>query len=142
VASDAQRDLALLHIEQGFYEQALPPDYRFPSIHLGNGRTLRIGQQLFFAGYPTIGGLGNRATFTLTDGRVSGFQDRGFGVLVKSAAEISAGNSGGAALDEDWRLVGLPTIVAGDDTSRLAFIYPVELIPDEWLAMTGLRRPE
>ena len=64
----------------------------------------------------------------------------GFGVLLKTAAEISAGNSGGAALDSQNRLVGLPTLVAGDETSRLGYIYPVEMLPADWLRQAGLAR--
>lgn len=138
VASDRSRDLALLRIENGFYGQAIPAGYRFPSLVLRGGNGVRMGEALTVLGYPTIGGLGNRPTITLTDGRVSGFQDRGFGVLIKTAAEISAGNSGGAVLDGQGRLVGLPTMVAGDETSRLAYIFPVELLPTEWLKLAGL----
>jgi S1-C subfamily serine protease len=138
VATDRLRDLALLRIESGFYGQSLPTGYRFPSMALRPGGLPRIGEALSVLGYPTIGGLGDRATVTLTDGRVGGYQDRGYGVLLKSGAGISAGNSGGAALDAQGRLVGLPTAVAGDETSRMAYITPVDLIPADWLRQAGL----
>ena len=130
-------DLALLKISSGLHGQALPAGYRFPHLRLGNSDDLRVGQSLGFVGFPLVGGTGSRVTITYTRGVVSGFEETSVGTIIKSDAEINEGNSGGAALDDAFRLVGLPTQVVGFDTGQLAYIYPVSLIPEEWLRIIG-----
>ncbi len=133
VAAAPERDLALLKISSGLYGQALPAGYRFPFLHIGDHETLRVGQNLGFVGFPLVGGTGSRVTITYTRGVLSGFEETSVGTIIKSDAEINEGNSGGAALNDDFELVGLPTQVVGFDAGQLAYIYPVSLIPEEWL---------
>lgn len=130
---DADRDLALLQITGGLYGQPLPADYRFPVIRLADGGLPPIGEELRFVGYPGIGGTGSRVSVTLTRGIVSGYQATGFGTIIKTDGEINEGNSGGAALNRDLRLVGLPTQIVGRDAGQLGFVHPVSLIPRPWL---------
>ncbi len=70
---------------------------------------------------------------TYTRGVVAGFQTVPFGRIIKTDAVINEGSSGGAALDDQMRLVGLTTEVVGFDTSQLGYIYPVMSIPESWL---------
>ncbi|MFW6293818.1 MAG: S1 family peptidase, partial [Spirochaetota bacterium] len=136
VAHDADRDLALLRITSGRYGGALPADYRFPTVEM-RASPLAIAEDLQFIGYPWIGGTGSRASITYTRGTVAGFQKTGFGLLVKSDGEINAGNSGGAALDRDYRLIGLPTSVVGENAGQLAYVVPIAAIPDAWHDIIG-----
>ena len=74
---------------------------------------------------------------TLTQGVLSGFEKTEIGMLMKSDAGISPGSSGGAALDSQWRLVGVPTFenVNLEDVSRMAYIHPITLLPEAWRKM-------
>jgi len=133
VESAPDRDLALLEIVSGRYGQDLPGEARFPSIALRDETSPVIGDTLTFVGYPWIGSTSSRATVTVTRGMVAGFQMAPFGRLIKTDAVINEGSSGGAALDGELRLVGLPTEVVGFDASQIAYIYPVTAIPPAWL---------
>jgi serine protease Do len=104
-------DLAviLLFAENGG-DELDPAMTHLPAVELGDANTLEIGDELNIFGYPGIG----QGTITYTQGRVSGFLSQE-GVdfkraWIKTDATISGGNSGGAALDEAGRLVGVPTI--------------------------------
>jgi S1-C subfamily serine protease len=129
---DADRDFALLRIESGLYGQSLPYNYRFPYFELGDPEELSIGQPLSFLGYPGIGGTGSRASVSLTRGIVSGFERSEDRSLIKTDAVIHGGNSGGAAINAYYELLGLPTVVVGREGNTLSFINPVSDIPAEW----------
>ncbi|KGE71255.1 S1C family serine protease [Spirochaeta lutea] len=142
VAVDPARDIALLRITSGLYGQPLPDPLNLPYLSLGNPDDLTLGEELTFIGYPRVGSLGTRTTITLSRGVVSGFENRGdFGAIIKTDGEINAGNSGGAALNHRGDLVGMPTqVVRGSSEGRIAFVYPVSLLPEDWVTMiTGSR---
>lgn len=135
-------DLALLKIESGLYGQELPEHYIFPYFRMDVDKPVVMGQQLFFLGYPQIGSEGSKASISLTRGIVSGFNTMDYGYLIKTDGEINSGNSGGAAFDEDYKLIGFPMSVISDEGGQIAFIHPVSLIPDEWLVTIGLKTGE
>jgi len=130
---DKEKDLALLRISSGFYGQPLPFGYRFPYYELGDAGRLVMGQPLTIIGYPGIGGTGSRSSISLTKGIVSGFQRTPFGTIIKTDAEINSGNSGGAAINAYYELVGLPTMVVNEDAGQMGFIHPVNLLPRDWI---------
>lgn len=127
-----ERDLALLVVETGLYGRPLPADFAMAHHSLGSSDDLTFGDDLWFIGYPDVGGTGSRPSVTLTRGVVSGFERSSFGVTIKSDGEINEGNSGGAALDDEFRLVGLPTRVVGQDAGQLAYIHPLSAMPSSW----------
>lgn len=129
----ADRDLALLQITSGRYGQELPTPRNFPAVEIRRTPGIAIGDTLHFVGYPWIGSTVSRSTVTYTRGVVAGFQTVPFGRIIKTDAVINEGSSGGAALDDQMRLVGLTTEVVGFDTSQLGYIYPVMSIPESWL---------
>jgi S1-C subfamily serine protease len=133
--TDAERDLALLRIVSGRYGEPLDPSVRFPYLEFRDAPTPRIGDELRFIGYPTIGGTGSRPTITMTSGMVSGFQEVPFGRLIKTDGIVNEGSSGGAAVDRSYHLIGFPTEVVGLDSTQIAYIYPVALIPGRWKAI-------
>ncbi len=137
VATEEERDLALLQITGGRYGGTLPGGYRFPALPLRRDVPVAIGERLHFVGYPWIGGTGSRASVTYTQGVVSGFQATPFASIIKSDGEINEGNSGGAALNDAFALVGLPTQTLGVDGGQLAYITPLTAIPDEWFPLIG-----
>ncbi len=109
LAVDPAVDLAVLRIVaplDGDEQQELPDS--FPAAPLGDSDTVDLGDDLRILGYPVIGG----ETITLTTGSVSGFSSQaglGTRALMKTDASISAGNSGGMAVDTAGRVVGIPT---------------------------------
>lgn len=131
--SDPESDLALLKINGLLTGAPLPPGYRFPFFETGDPERLRIGQPLSFFGYPGIGGTGSRASISVTRGIVSGFEAAGNRLFIKTDAEINSGNSGGAAVDAYYRLLGIPTVIIGEDGGQIAFVTPVSMIPEAWL---------
>jgi S1-C subfamily serine protease len=141
-AFEKKTDLALVQIDTGFYHQPLPKDYRFPSIPLGNPEQIEIGDTVTAIGFPFIGGSGGRVSVTLTQGVISGFEKTSFGALIKTDANIGPGNSGGAALNGKWQLIGVPTSenIDPEAVSRMSYVHPVSLMPPAWREMIEKHR--
>ena len=107
-AKSASLDLAVLRIVQDENEEAITPDdLDLPFLELGNSDLLKLGDKFSILGYPTIGG----DTITFSDGSVGGFvaQGKTKRAWIKTTADISGGNSGGAAIDTNGKLIGIPT---------------------------------
>ncbi|MFW6207062.1 MAG: trypsin-like peptidase domain-containing protein [Spirochaetota bacterium] len=136
---DAETDLALLQIESGLYGQSLPNDYSFPFFVFGDIQQVHIGQPLSFIGYPSGGGSGSRVSVSLTRGIVSGFERGAEDFLIKTDAVITPGNSGGAAINAYYELIGLPTFTVGEKNSPMGFIRPVSEIPSAWMQRINRR---
>jgi S1-C subfamily serine protease len=134
---DKDLDLVLLQVHSGLYGQPLPKGYRFPYIPLGKDRTVRIGEDIHIIGFPGTGGTGSRAPVTYSRGVVSGFEKTMKGRLIKTDAQIHSGNSGGAALDKTFTLIGLPTTIVEEPTGHLGFIHSLSMIPPKWLEEIG-----
>jgi serine protease Do len=137
---DEKTDLALLQIESGLYDQPLPKDYHFPFFTLAETQQVHIGQPMSFIGYPNGGGSGSKVSVSLTRGIVSGFEQGANGFLIKTDAVLTPGNSGGAAINAYYELVGLPTFTMAGKNSPMGFIRPVSEIPSEWLEQITRRR--
>lgn len=76
--------------------------------------TNTVGQDIVVVGFPAIGG----DSVTVSKGIISGFAFE-YGVeWIKTDAEISGGNSGGAALDSKNRLIGIPTMFSQTSDGR------------------------
>ncbi len=143
---DKERDLALVQITRGLYHQPLPKGYRFPFLVLGDPGQMRIGDEVRVVGFPSVGGSGARVSVTLTRGILSGFEKTPIGVLMKTDALIAPGSSGGAALDSQGRLIGVPTSenVLPEAVGRMSYIHPLTMLPEEWwkLIQSAMRKPE
>ncbi len=137
---DMEKDLVLLRIISGLYGQALPAGYIFPYVLLRDGSDYQIGDPIYCAGYPSIGGTGSRASITFTRGVISGFEKTSYGILLKTDGLINSGSSGGAAVDKDFRLVGLPTIIMEESAGQLGFILPVSLFPGNWIKLNSSKQ--
>ncbi|ADK80008.1 trypsin-like peptidase domain-containing protein [Sediminispirochaeta smaragdinae] len=138
VESDPDADLALLRVDKGLNGELLPSGYGFPYITIGDSASLRIGQPLSFFGYPGIGGTGSRASISVTRGIVSGFEAVGDRLFIKTDAEINSGNSGGAAVDVYYQLIGIPTVIIGEEGGQIAYVTPVSAVPEAWLKTINL----
>ncbi len=133
-----QYDLALLRIVSDEQGQPLPASSSFPTIELGDSKTIRLLDDLIIIGFPEKGGT----SVTVNSGVVEGKD-----VLenwIKTDARLIHGNSGGAAVDSEGRLIGIPTKIVVDsrgvdtdgdgipDTERrygaVGFLRPVHLV--------------
>ena len=132
---DEALDLALIEVTAGFYGQPLPEGYLFPTVELRPGAPPAIGEPLALVGYPATGGSATRVSISATRGIVAGFEACATGRLLKTDAEITSGNSGGAALDEQGRLVGIPTSTIENGSGQLGYVQPLEALPVEWRAL-------
>lgn len=131
--TDEEKDLALLKITKGLYGQSLPGGYAFPWIPLGDPGAMTIADPLIIIGYPGIGGTGSRVSITYTAGVVSGYERTPIGLILKTDSEMNYGNSGGAALNGDYELIGVPSSVVNEDAGQIGYIHPVNLLPAPWL---------
>ncbi len=127
-----EEDLALIEITEGFYGQPIPDDYVFPYFDFAENPILNIGEEVSIMGYPSVGGSGSRVTITYTKGTISGYDRNPFGIILKTDADINSGNSGGAALNDLYELIGIPSSVIGEDAGQLGYIHPISLIPENW----------
>ncbi|HOM19171.1 MAG TPA: serine protease, partial [Thermoguttaceae bacterium] len=95
---------------------------------------MQMGDEVRIVGFPSVGGSGAQVSVTLTRGIVSGFEKTPIGVLMKTDALIAPGSSGGAALDSQGRLIGVPTSenVLPEVVGRMSYIHPLTLLPAEW----------
>jgi S1-C subfamily serine protease len=109
VADSADLDLAVLKITKDLSGKDVDPaSLDLPYVSLGDSDSIELGDTLNIFGYPGIGG----DTITFTSGNVSGFdtdpsiQGRAW---IKTDATIAGGNSGGTGVDNDGKLIGVPT---------------------------------
>ena len=134
VEYDQTLDLALVRIESGFRGEPIPPDYRFPAVPMGDPSALAMGDDLWLVGYPMAGGQQSRVTISVSRGIVSGFERSVLGLFIKTDAEIQGGSSGGAALDADGRIVGVPSTLVELGAGQFGFLEPLTMIPASWQA--------
>jgi S1-C subfamily serine protease len=106
---DEDLDIALLQVQTDANSRTVDKDsLDLPHVILGDSDHLELGDPLIILGYPGIGGK----TITLTSGVVGGFTgDKEYGdrSFIKTAANITGGTSGGMAMDQYGRMVGIPT---------------------------------
>lgn len=129
VGFDADEDLAVLKVEL----DSLTP------ARFGNSDELRIGEEVAAIG----DALGYRST--ITDGIISAL-DRDVEIdgitmnLIQTSAAINFGNSGGALIDRQGRVVGITTVkLVADDgsTEAMGFAIPstrVKYVTDRLIA--------
>lgn len=117
IVFDFELDLAVLRIAETIDGSPLPTTY--PITEIGDSDNVTIGDDIRILGYPSIGG----DTITFTNGSVSGFTSQA-GIdarsWIKTDATIAGGNSGGTAVDDDGRLIGIPTQAAASETGPIA----------------------
>lgn len=119
LGSDASTDVALLEIEAENLQQ----------LEFADIDDVRVGDYVVAVGNPF--GLGQ----TVTQGIVSalgrsGLNNDNYEDFIQTDAAINMGNSGGALVDLEGRLVGINTaIISGTGTNAgIAFAVPVDMI--------------
>jgi S1-C subfamily serine protease len=109
VLINKEYDLALLRVESDAAGNPVPKGFTFPTIELGDSRKIKVLEDLFIIGFPEKGGT----TATVNRGVVEG-KDL-LGNWIKTDARVIHGNSGGAAVNSEGKLVGIPTKVLSDE---------------------------
>lgn len=137
--ADRDRDLALLQVTAGLYGQPIPADYVFPHASIRWGPEAELGETIYVMGFPETGSRWARDSLTLAQGIVSGFDAGAAGPLIKTDARVHSGNSGGAAFDREFRLVGIPVEVVTEmaGTGQYGFLVPMSYVPEEWRRRLG-----
>jgi hypothetical protein len=127
----------------------LPEREDYPTIRIGDDKSMRVGDQVYVLGYPGV------ATFneliseesiseaTLTRGIISARKNmrEGWEVLQTDAA-ITHGNSGGPVFNEKGEAIGLITFTSVDmerkqDIQGMNFIVPTTIV-DEFVGKADL----
>src|SRR5262245_5530605 len=117
-------DLALLRILPGESQPSAQRD--FPAIDMANSAKVQVMDDLTIIGYPETGG----ATVTVNVGIVEGTDmDGGW---IKTDGRLMHGNSGGAAVDVDGKLIGIPTRIVLDEDKGRAYGAVGFLRPRTW----------
>ena len=131
VVADGYLDLAVVRIDAMADGSPLLPGLEFDHIPIGSVDELATGDSITVLGYPGVAAdseaqsvtRGEIATFLRdSEGRVDA--DR---YEIDTSARVARGNSGGAAIDESGRLIGVPSaagLIEGEYTGR---IRPVDL---------------
>ncbi|MEK6406321.1 MAG: trypsin-like peptidase domain-containing protein [Acidobacteriota bacterium] len=102
-------DLALLRVESDAAGNPVPKSFTFPSIEMADSLRISLLEDLFIIGFPERGG----STVTINRGVVEG-KDL-LANWIKTDARVIHGNSGGAAVNSEGKLVGIPTKVLADE---------------------------
>jgi S1-C subfamily serine protease len=102
-------DLALLRVDSDAAGKPVSKSFTFPSIELGDSKKIKLLEDLFIIGFPEKGG----ASVTVNRGVVEGKDI--LGNWIKTDARVIHGNSGGAAVNSEGRLIGIPTKVVADE---------------------------
>ncbi|OFE11696.1 hypothetical protein PHACT_14010 [Pseudohongiella acticola] len=119
IGSDERTDIALLQVSAD----------RLTEIELADATRMRIGDYVVAIGNPF--GIGQ----TVTSGIISalgraGINNDNYEDFIQTDAAINVGNSGGALVDLQGRLVGINTaIISGSGTSSgVGFAVPVDML--------------
>ncbi|WP_431323116.1 trypsin-like peptidase domain-containing protein [Rhizobium sp. YTU87027] len=116
VGADAQTDLAVIRIRAAGLSQAV----------LGDSGSLNVGDYVVAIGTPY--GLGKSATF----GIVSALDRSGLGLdleegFIQTDASLNPGNSGGALVDLEGKVVGINTAILGPSGANIGIGFAVPI---------------
>lgn len=109
VLINKEYDLALLRVESDTAGNTIRRSFVFPAIEIGDSRKIKLLEDLFIIGFPEKGG----STVTVNRGVVEGRDI--LGNWIKTDARVIHGNSGGAAVNSEGKLIGIPTKVIADE---------------------------
>jgi S1-C subfamily serine protease len=128
VALDRPRDLALLRVIEADGKKSARAKLNLASLELGDEKKLELLDDLVVIGFPEKGG----ASATLSVGVVEGIDLKGG--WIKTNARLLHGNSGGAAVNSEGKLIGIATKVISDETESnvtlgmIGYLRSVDLV--------------
>jgi serine protease Do len=126
VAQYPELDFAILQIDRDADGRGLDPDdLNLPFISLSE-ETVQLGDPVFVFGFPSIG----EGYLVFTSGSITSIRNDDIGsqrvpFVYATDAEISPGNSGGLAVNQNGEFIGIPTEVVSEERTggRLGGIY-------------------
>ena len=115
IGTDERSDIALLKIKDG---------ENLTAVNLGKSSDLRVGDFVVAIGNPF--GLGQ----TVTSGIVSALGRSGLGIeelenFIQTDAAINSGNSGGALVTLDGKLIGINTAILGPNGGNIGIGFAI-----------------
>jgi serine protease Do len=135
---DPDRDVAILQIFEELEGSPISMD-DLPSLEWENPDSWKSVEDVnplddvIIIGYPVYQMAIEEITINITTGKLSGFQPDEYirdlqRAWIKTEALVSFGNSGGAALDGEGRLIGIPTQFIQDEYyGRMSRLRPVDI---------------
>jgi putative serine protease PepD len=125
VAVDGYLDLAVIRIYATSSGQPVTPaSLHLPYLTLGNVGSLQLDQPLTVLGFPGVSGS---SSITVTSGVISTFVPDPLGHVtdprfeLETTARLAHGNSGGAAIDNSGRLIGVPSLAVPGEGSDVSW---------------------
>lgn len=137
-------DLALVQITSDLLGNPIPDDMNFDTVPLGDADDVGLGDRVVILGFPGTTSIqaGGASYLTLTEGVIGAILPRnGRRHDFITDATVNAGNSGGAALNADGELIGVPssnvsdTSVGPGDFDTASVLRAVTAMPDEWRSL-------
>jgi len=129
---NAKMDLALIKCELDMDKRPIPATKKFPYLKMGVSKGIIPGDDVSIIGYPGIGG----ETINFTAGKIAGWlgpDGKAGEDWLKTDAIVAGGNSGGAAVDDDGKLIGIPTRIGdvevrmGATVGQINYLRPVDI---------------
>ncbi|HTM20989.1 MAG TPA: trypsin-like peptidase domain-containing protein, partial [Kofleriaceae bacterium] len=102
---DEGNDLALIKCDMDMDGQPWAP-HDWPKARIDLHETVVLGERIWVLGYPDVGG----GMISASTGEVTGTERDS--AIIHTTAAITPGSSGGAAIDEQGLLIGVPTAFA------------------------------
>jgi len=132
VEADGYLDAAVIEIYADEDGNELDEDLDLPTMPIGDSDELRTGDDVTVLGFP---GISQSGAVTITKGVISTFiQSEEFGPRseIDTDTRIAPGNSGGAAINNDAEIIGIPSAYFGDSGVPIVSgrIRPVNLVAD------------
>lgn len=119
---DPELDIAVMKIVAYYNsKQELPETLPVVAMDLADSDAVETLDDVIVVGYPGIAG----DTVTATEGRISGFMDEDGDDefdWFKTDVLVNQGNSGGAAINEQGQLIGVPTARVQDQSGNVIYL--------------------
>ena len=130
VAADGAVDAAVLEVYAAADGSPLAGPLDLPALAAGDPDALSTGDEITVLGFPTISGS---SAVSVTRGVVSTFvADPVLGprAEIDTDARIAPGNSGGAAIDDDARIIGIPSALYFQEGTAVVSgrVRPIDLV--------------
>ena len=133
VEVDGHRDVAVVQIYADADGATIDTEsLDLPTMPIGDSDAVSSGDDVTVLGFP---GISESARLSVTKGVISTFIDRedlGPRSEIDTDARIAPGNSGGAAIDNDARIIGIPSALFAPDGSPVVSgrIRPINFVKD------------
>ena len=128
VSADGHLDVAVVQIYANADGSDLDGPLDLPTVDIGDSSDLRSGDPVTVLGFPGVSE--SKDTVTVTSGGIATLvhDDQGEVAEFDTTARISPGNSGGMAIDDDAKLIGVPTAILSDSGVTSGRIRAIDIL--------------